>query len=100
MIVVADTSPINYLILIEAIEILPELYQTVFVPEAVFDELQAAETPEKVRDWIKTPPVWFDVKKGAILLDSDLSELDKGEREAIALVEELEQICVECKAGC
>ncbi len=60
MIVVADTSPINHLILIDAVRILPELYQTIFVPEAVFDELQAEETPEKVRDWIKNLPAWFN----------------------------------------
>ena len=89
MIVIADTSPINYLVLIDSVWILPELYQTISVPEAVFDELQAEETPEKVRDWIKNLPSWFDVKKATVLLDSDLSELDKGEREAIALVEEL-----------
>ena len=89
MIVVADTSPINYLILIDVVWILPELYQTISVPEAVFEELQAKETPEKVRDWIKNLPDWFNVKKATVLLDSDLSQLDKGEREAIALVEEL-----------
>lgn len=89
MIVVADTSPINYLILIDAVGVLPELYQSVFIPEAVFAELQAVETPEKVRDWISNLPDWFSVKRATLLLDSELSELDKGEREAIALVEEL-----------
>lgn len=89
MIVVADTSPINYLILIDAIVVLPELYQTIVIPRAVFEELQAQETPEKVRDWVKNPPVWFTVKQPTILVDSDLPELDKGEKEAIVLAEEL-----------
>ena len=53
MIVVADTSPLNYLVLIDAIGVLPELYQNIIIPNAVFDELQAEETPEKVRQWLK-----------------------------------------------
>lgn len=39
MIVVADTSPINYLILIEAADILRNLYGNVVIPEAVVQEL-------------------------------------------------------------
>jgi predicted nucleic acid-binding protein len=37
MIVVADTSPINYLILIEEIDILPKMYGSVVVPQTVRD---------------------------------------------------------------
>jgi predicted nucleic acid-binding protein len=39
MIVAADTSPLNYLILINEIEMLPKLYGTVIVPPSVRDEL-------------------------------------------------------------
>jgi hypothetical protein len=39
MIVVADTSPLNYLILIEQIHLLELLYGRVLVPHAVLDEL-------------------------------------------------------------
>ncbi len=101
MIVVADTSPINYLVLIDAIGVLPELYENVVVPNAVFAELQAAETPEKVREWVKVFPPWFDVRQAAVLLDSELSELDVGEREAIALAEELnaDALIVDERAG-
>ena len=35
MIVVADTSPINYLVLIKEIEILPKLYGKVVIPQTV-----------------------------------------------------------------
>lgn len=35
MIVVADSTPINYLILIEEIEVLPKLYGRVIIPRAV-----------------------------------------------------------------
>jgi predicted nucleic acid-binding protein len=35
MIVVADTSPINYLLLIQEIDILPKMYGKVVIPRAV-----------------------------------------------------------------
>ena len=44
--VVADTSPLNYLILIEAVEILPMLFEQVLVPAAVHNELADVDTPE------------------------------------------------------
>ena len=81
MIVVADTSPINYLVLIDAVSVLPELYENIIVPHAVFAELQTAETPEKVRAFVKALPSWLEVKQAAVLLDAELAELDAGETE-------------------
>jgi predicted nucleic acid-binding protein len=49
MIVVADTSPINYLILIEEIDILTKMYGTVAMPPAVRDELLRLSAPAMVR---------------------------------------------------
>jgi len=59
MIVVADTSPINYLVLIGHIEILPKIYGEVLVPQAVIDELQDRDAPTEVRDWLSAPPKWL-----------------------------------------
>jgi predicted nucleic acid-binding protein len=39
MIVVADTTPVNYSILIGAIDVLPKLYGRVVIPPAVHEEL-------------------------------------------------------------
>ena len=39
MIVIADTSPINYLILIGEIDVLPALYGQVLIPPSVREEL-------------------------------------------------------------
>jgi predicted nucleic acid-binding protein len=39
MLVVADTTPINYLILIGQVEILPSLFERVVIPQAVATEL-------------------------------------------------------------
>jgi len=39
MIVVADTSPLNYLVLIDEIDLLPAIFGQVLLPQAVFQEL-------------------------------------------------------------
>ncbi len=49
MIVVADTSPLNYLVLIGHIEVLPYFYQWVLIPSSVWEELQDVGTPDPVR---------------------------------------------------
>ena len=59
MIVVADTSPLHYLILLEHAEVLQKLYGCVIIPEAVVRELQAQKAPAVVRLWITTPPEWL-----------------------------------------
>lgn len=47
MIVIADTTPLNYLILIDEIEVLPKLYGRVVIPEAVREELLRSGAPIK-----------------------------------------------------
>lgn len=83
--VVSNTSPLNYLILIEEIDVLPRLYERVVIPQSVSDELQAAETPEAVRKWIQNPPDWLEISFENGSLDSDLAGLHAGERDAIWL---------------
>jgi len=51
--VVSDTSPINYLLQIDGIGILPDLYGRIVVPNAVIAELGDAESPDVVRDWVE-----------------------------------------------
>jgi predicted nucleic acid-binding protein len=51
MIVVADTTPLNYLVIIGHIELLPALYQSVLIPQEVHRELQRPGTPPTVRAW-------------------------------------------------
>ena len=50
IVVVADTSPLNYLLLIEQARLLPILFEKVFLPKAAFVELQHSRTPVKVRE--------------------------------------------------
>jgi predicted nucleic acid-binding protein len=90
VIVVANTSPINYLVLVEQIHLLERLYRKVVLPEVVFGELQAAGTPEAVRHWVKTAPNWLEVRPiGASDLLDLPSSLHRGEKEAIGLARKL-----------
>lgn len=89
MIVIADTSPINFLVLIGEQEILPALFGQVIIPQVVFRELQAAATPPAVRQWLADRPQWIEISEMTFRSDPALSYLDEGEREAIQLAEEL-----------
>lgn len=89
MIVVADTSPLNYLVLIDEIELLPALFGHVLLPNAVFRELQHSKTPPKVRQWIAHLPPWLEVRCVTSIPPPALMRLDLGEREAIQLALEL-----------
>lgn len=89
MIVISDTSPINYLILIDAIDILERLFNRIVIPQAVFNELQHAKTPQQVKDWIANEPSWLEVKHADASLFTPSKRIGDGEREAIALAIEL-----------
>jgi predicted nucleic acid-binding protein len=101
MIVVADTSPINYLVLIQEIDILPKMYGSVVVPQTVRDELVRLSAPQLVRSWVDHLPVWLEVRSPLALPDSSLANLDAGERDAITLAAELQadQLIVDDREG-
>jgi predicted nucleic acid-binding protein len=89
MIVIADTTPLNYLVLIDQSNLLPRLYGRVLIPQAVYEELQAEGAPASVRDWATHHPAWLEVRPALLPLGIGLDPLDSGEREAIALALEL-----------
>ncbi|MEM8641444.1 MAG: DUF3368 domain-containing protein [Cyanobacteria bacterium P01_G01_bin.54] len=89
MIVVSDTSPICYLLLMGQIGILKELYGAVVIPQVVADELSAFESSALVQDWIAEPPDWLQVYTVEVSPAVTLDKLDPGEQAAIALAEEL-----------
>ncbi len=62
MIVVSNTSPINYLILIGEIDLLPKLFGQIIIPQAVYIELSDTEAPNLVRTWITTSPDWLKIQ--------------------------------------
>jgi predicted nucleic acid-binding protein len=86
MIVVADSGPLHYLILLDHSELLRHFYSQVVVPDAVASELSAAGAPPTVRDWILQPPSWVSVVPVSLeAVETVTDDLDLGERSAIAL---------------
>jgi predicted nucleic acid-binding protein len=87
IVVVADTSPLNYLIQIGCDHVLPALYERVFVPSTVVEELRDPRAVEAVGAWLKAPPSWLVVEQVAETADARLARLDPGERQAIQLAQ-------------
>jgi predicted nucleic acid-binding protein len=61
MIVVADTSPLNYLILIGQIDVLEVLYSNILIPHGVHNEMLSLKAPAGVRAWAESPPGWLNI---------------------------------------
>ena len=85
-VVVADTTPLNYLILIGQVELLRELFGKVMIPEAVLAELRHPKAPSAVTNWLLRLPEWLTVEK-VDRLDQTI-QLGHGENEAISLAVE------------
>ena len=89
MIVIADSGPLRYLIAIDQIRLLPLLYGSIVIPPSVVNELTQTATPQSVRIWMDNLPEWVSVKSPQGSAPVFPSILGPGEREAIALAEEL-----------
>jgi len=102
VIIVSDTSPINNLAAINHLHLLNQLYGTVFIPEAVYQELTdpnfpvAGATEVQTFDWIQTRAV-----SDRTLVEVLSNELDIGEAEAIALAVEIQadQVLIDERRG-
>jgi predicted nucleic acid-binding protein len=89
MLVIADTSPINYLVLIEHTAILPSLFGHVIIPPVVAEELQRPRTPAPVRSWMASLPAWLEIRSPRQPLATPTLRLGAGECEALSLAQEL-----------
>jgi predicted nucleic acid-binding protein len=89
MIVISDTSPILYLALINQIELLPQLYQRILIPETVRDEMIDAGAPLILRQWILAAPQWLEVCAVQPSRQAALERLDPGEQAAIELAQQI-----------
>lgn len=87
MIVVSDTSPLNYLVLIRHEDVLPTLFGRVIAPRAVLTELAHPDSPTVVRTWANAPPSWLEVRSPS-RIDPQI-RLGPGESEALSLAKEL-----------
>lgn len=87
-VVVADTAPLHYLILIDRIDVLPRLFDAITVPATVAGELCHHKSPDAVRAWAASPPAWLAVLHDPVEA-ALFARLDPGERAAIALAQAL-----------
>ncbi|MFM7365322.1 MAG: DUF3368 domain-containing protein [Cuspidothrix sp.] len=102
MIIVSDTSPINNLAAINHLHLLQQLYGTVIIPEAVYQELTDPDFfvagAKEVQNftWIQTRAV-----QNRTMVKALSSELDPGEAEAIVLALEMkaEQVLIDERRG-
>jgi predicted nucleic acid-binding protein len=89
-VVVADTSPLRFLVEIRYEHILPRLFEQVWIPGAVAWELQHERTPVLVRQWAERLPEWAHVRDvNASGFKAESAEIDRGEWEAIELAKEI-----------
>jgi hypothetical protein len=90
MIVVSNASPITNLAAVRQLDLLRQLYETIFIPQAVYEELtndgdqQPGAVEVRTLAWIETRAV-----QDRTLVIALQGELDKGEAEALALAREL-----------
>jgi predicted nucleic acid-binding protein len=68
-VVIADTSPLNYLLLIGEIAILPRLYGQVLIPPEVLAELCDPSAPPEVLQWVRLQPIWLQTRQVRTLHD-------------------------------
>ncbi len=87
MIVVSDTSPLNYLVLIGAEHVLPVLFGQVIAPPIVLSEMQRPKAPVQVQSWANSPPKWLEIRTPKAV--PQIGALGPGELAAIALAQEL-----------
>jgi predicted nucleic acid-binding protein len=102
MIAVSNTTPLRYLIAIGRENLFGQLFEKVFVPPAVYEELTDPRTPEIVRRRVSSLPAWFEVRtvrETAATVFPVL--LHRGERHAILLAESLgsDVLLIDDRAG-
>ena len=85
MIIVADTGPVNYLILCGQVDLIQKLYGSLILPSAVHRELIHPNAPHLVRQWTRSLPAWVEVRTAKDA--SKFPELGPGEREGISLAD-------------
>lgn len=86
--VVTNTTPIISLLKLNKLEILKYLYQNIYIPLAVYNEVEAGKTTEYYKDLSKIDWIKIEEIKDENAIKYFL-DLDLGEAEAIVLATEL-----------
>jgi predicted nucleic acid-binding protein len=87
-VVVSDSTPLHYLVLVGRDTVLQKLYGEILVPPAVLQKLGHPSAPLEISAWAKSPPAWLIVR-GPQSIPPGFDHLDLGERQALALAKEI-----------
>ena len=85
MIIVSNTSPLCYLLLIDHADLLAKLHGQIHTTGKVLEELRHLDAPPPVRQWAANPPAWLAVHSAPETFDPAFNMLDPGERTALCL---------------
>jgi predicted nucleic acid-binding protein len=86
VIAVSDTSPLSYLVLVGEGDLLGALFEEVWIPPAVADELTRPSTPQAVASWLEARPAWLRLAEAPDTSSLPATpRLHRGEAEVIAL---------------
>jgi predicted nucleic acid-binding protein len=77
VILVADASPLHYLVLIEQVELVGALFGLVLVPDTVAQGLRHSRAPASVAEWMTHPPTWLQIEPAHGPTDAALDDLDR-----------------------
>lgn len=89
MTAVADASPLCYLVMIGEIDLLPQLFSRVVIPQAVILELLHEDATAAVRNWASNLPAWISVEQTPNVISPGMEKFQAGERAAIFLAESI-----------
>jgi uncharacterized protein len=104
VIVVSDTSPISDLVVVGQVDLLPQLFGAVVIPEVVYQELLANGENHSVTQTVMTAD-WLDVRsvsdQSQVMILERERRLDPGEANAIVLAIELKvtQLLIDERLG-
>ena len=70
MVVISDTSPLNYLVLAGKVDILPRLYTSIRIPEQVIGESERSARPSRC-GWINRRLEWLIVDTSEVRSDAE-----------------------------
>lgn len=88
-VVVSDTTPLIALAWLEQLDLLPTLFESIHIPQAVHDELH--RNPDKIgsSDLMYAPWLMVTTVENVLAVELLGNELDAGESEAIVLAHEM-----------
>ena len=102
MIIVSDTSPISNLAKVGQLDLMQQIYKTVVIPKAVYEELLDERAGEAVITAVKSA-FWLQIQvvQNQELVNELRNQINVGEAEAIALAVAVkaDQLLIDVRLG-